>query len=258
MPPNEAERLQVLRRYNILDTPPEPAFDDLVRLAARLCATSCAFISLVDETRQWLKSRIGLEVTETPREESFCTYTILCSDVFEVEDATKDRRFTALSLVHAGFRFYAGMPLRSPEGCNVGALCVMDRRPRQLTTDQREGLRILAHQVVTQLELRRHLVELERSLREEQLAKEALRTSENFYATLVESLPQFIIRKDTGGRFTFANQRFCAALGRPLADILGKTDHEFYPSHLAEKYHRDDLRVMATREPVQPSVSHRC
>ena len=252
VPPNEAERLRALRGYNILDTPPEPAFDDLVRLAADLCGTPCAFIALLDEKRQWFKSRIGLDLAAAPRAESFCAYTICGADLLEVADATRDARFADLPLVTgpAQFRFYAGMPLRSPEGFNLGALCVADRQSHHLTRQQKEGLRILAHQVVTQMELRRHLAELERSLRQEQEAKEALRNSENFYATLVESLPQFIIRKDSAGRFTFANQRFCQALGQPLEAILGHTDHDFYPPHLTDKYHRDDLRVMASNTPI--------
>jgi two-component system, sensor histidine kinase and response regulator len=252
LPAQEAERLQALRRYNILDTPPEPAFDDLTRLAANLCGTAIAVISLVDQNRPWFKSRVGWEPTETPREGSFCAYAILGQDVFEVNDATQDERFAGSPLVTGPehLRFYAGVPLCSPDGFNVGTLCVMDRQPHRLTSEQKEALRILAHQVMTHFELRRHLVELERSLGEERRAKEALRDSETFYEALVESLPQFIIRKDREGRFTFANAKFCAALGKPVAEILGRTDRDFYPAHLAEKYHRDDLRVMANRAPI--------
>ena len=252
VPPNESARLRALRGYNILDTPPEPAFNDLVRLAAHLCGTPCAFISLLDDKRQWFKSRIGLDFTTTPRAESFCAHTICGADLLEVPDATDDARFTDLPLVVGPeqFHFYAGMPLCSPEGFNVGALCVADRQPHHLAPAQKEGLRILAHQVITQMELRRRLAELERSLHDEQEAKEALRNSENFCATLVESLPQFIIRKDAQGRFTFANRRFCQALNKPLETILGRTDHAFYPPHLADKYHRDDQRVMASRTSI--------
>ena len=252
LPANESERLEALRRYNILDTPPEPAFDDLTRLAANLCAAPVAFIALVDTDRQWFKSRVGLEVEQMPRAGGFCAYTILGSDIFEVADPTLDERFHQSPLVTGAphWRFYAGMPLCSPDGFTVGALCVADRHPRRLTEEQKNALRILAHQVITHLELRRHLSSLERSLGEAQRAKEALRTSETFYETLVESLPQFIIRKDRAGRFTFANRKFCQALGKSLPEILDRTDHDFYPAHLADKYHRDDLRVMATRAAI--------
>jgi PAS domain S-box-containing protein len=127
---------------------------------------------------------------------------------------------------------------------------VADSRRRRLSDQQRESLRILAHQVMVQLELRRHLVELERSLFEQRRAQDALKNSEMFYQALVESLPQNILRKDTQGRFVFANQKFCASLGKSLEEVLGKNDWDFFPPHLAEKYHRDDLRVMSTRQPV--------
>ncbi|MBI5383245.1 MAG: response regulator [Verrucomicrobia bacterium] len=252
LPPNEAERLEALRRYQILDTPPEAAFDDLARLAASECGAPFAYISFVDEARRWVKSSVGLPPTTLPREQSFCARIILAPDALIVEDTLKDLRFAELSAVtdDPHLRFFAGFPLVTPDGFKLGSLCVADRQGRSITRDQQEALRILAHQVIVHLELRRHVADLERSLAEEERAKDALRNSEAFYATLVESLPQFIIRKDREGRFTFANQRFCKALGQPLAEILGRTDHDFYPRHLADKYHRDDQRVMATRFPI--------
>ncbi|MCX6904423.1 MAG: response regulator, partial [Verrucomicrobia bacterium] len=228
------------------------AFDALTRLAARLSATPMAFISFMDENRLWFKSCLGWTLQDTPREGTFCSETMASPDVFEIEDAAHDQRFARHPLVTgpAHWRFYAGIALCSPEGHRLGALSVADRRPGRLTPEQKEGLCILAHQVITHLELRRHLVELERSLGEEQRAKKALRASETFYEALVESLPQFIIRKDREGRFTFANHKFCQALGKTLPEILGHTDHDFYPTHLAEQYHRDDLRVMTARAPI--------
>ncbi len=252
LPPNEAERLKALHRYGILDTLPEATFDDLTRLAAHLCHTPIALITLVDEHRVWFKSRCGLEATESPRADSICAHAILGDDLFIIEDATLDKRFKDHPLVigQMQLRFYAGMPLRTPDGHNIGTLCLIDRQPRAFAPEQREALRILAHQVVSQLELRRHLVDLERSFMEHRRIQEALTTSEAFYQALVESLPQNILRKDTAGRFTFANRKFCAMLGHQLEDIIGKVDRDFYPPHLADKYHRDDLRVMASREPV--------
>ena len=252
LPPDEAVRLNALKRYDVLDTLPEPAFDDLTRLAAHICAMPVALISLVDERRVWFKSKIGLEQSEVPREASPCCNTVLGSDLLVIDDARRDARFANSPLVteKPNIRFYAGMPLRTSDGFNIGTLCVADARKRRLSQQQREALRILAHQVMVQLELRRHLVELERSLFEHRRTQDALRNSEMFYQTLVESLPQNILRKDVQGRFVFANQKFCASLGKPLSDVLGKTDWDFFPPHLADKYHRDDLRVMATREPV--------
>ena len=252
IPANEGLRLTALRRYDILDTLPEAVFDDLTKLAAHLCGMPVALIVLVDEKRLWFKSRVGLTVAETPRPAAPCCYTILADDLLVVEDTHRDPRFAHSPLVTGGphLRFYAGMPLRTSDGFNIGTLCVGDARKRRLSNQQREALRILAHQVMAQFELRRHLVELERSLFEHRRTQDALKNSEIFYQALVESLPQNILRKDTRGRFVFVNQKFCATLGRPVQEVLGKTDSDFFPPALAEKYHRDDLRVMETREAI--------
>src|SRR5205814_9681186 len=143
------------------------------------------------------------------------------------------------------------------EGLNVGTLCVMDRTPRTLSTDQAEALKILSRQVMTQLELRRQLAELARSTDEHRRMEDRLRTSEAFYQTLVETLPQNIFRKDLQGRFTFANRKFCNLIGKPLGDILGKTDFDFFPAEMAGKYHRDDARVTNTLENLDTVEAHR-
>ena len=169
LPPNEGERLAVLRQYRVLDTPPEPAFDDLAQLAAGICQTPVALVSLVDETRQWFKSKIGLAAAETPRNEAFCAHAILDKDtVLEVPDAVNDPRFADNSLVLAdsAVRFYAGAPLVTPDGHPLGTLCVMDYVPRHLTAEQLAALRCLSRQVVAQLELRRQARELADEVRE--------------------------------------------------------------------------------------------
>ena len=250
LPNNESERLAALARYDILDTVPEPAFDELTRLAAQICEAPIALITLIDAQRQWCKSSLGFPDREISRDVSFCAHAILQSDVFIVEDASHDERFSGNRLVKKPLeiRFYAAMPLTTPDGFNLGTLCLMDRAPRLLPAAKQETLRILGRQVMTQLELRRHLIELARRVEGHKRTEDALRTSETFYHTLVETLPQNIIRKDREGRFTFANQRFCALLNRSFAEIMGKTDFDFFPKHLAEKYHRDDLRVIETRQ----------
>lgn len=159
---NEVRRLKVLWQYDVLDTVPEEVFDDLTDLAAHICEAPIALISLVDEDRQWFKSRVGLSVGETSRDISFCAHAILKSDLFIVPDATKDPRFKNNPLV-AGkdkIRFYAGAPLVTPDGYALGTLCVLDKKPRNLSPDQEQALRVLAHHVVSQLELRRHAREL--------------------------------------------------------------------------------------------------
>jgi len=246
LPAQEVQRLAALRRYGILDTPPEPAFDDLARLAAQISGTPISLITLLDENRQWFKSRVGLDLTETPREVSFCSHAILQEDLFVVEDATSDERFSDNPLVttEPHIRFYAAYPLATPDGLNLGTLCVMDRKSHRLEDWQRGALRTIARQVMTQLELRHHIGELARRIEEHRQIEEKLNVSETFYQTLVETLPQNILRKDVDGRFTFANQKFCQSIGKPLEELLGKTDFDLFPPELAAKYHRDDQRVM--------------
>ena len=173
VPRNEARRLEVLWQYNVLDTVPEEVFDDLTELAARICGAQIALISLVDEKRQWFKSRVGLTATETSREISFCAHAILQRDLFIVPDATKDERFAQNPLVTSEprIRFYAGAPLVTPDGQALGTLCVIDKVPRHLRAEQQQALRVLARHVMSQLELRRRA----RQLTEAQTSQEATR-----------------------------------------------------------------------------------
>jgi len=161
-PPNEARRLKVLWQYDVLDTVPEEVFDDLTELAARICEAPIALISLVDEQRQWFKSKVGTTVNETSRDISFCAYAITQNDLFIVPDATRDERFANNPLVTSDpkIRFYAGAPLITPDGHALGTLCVIDKVPRELRLEQKQALRILARHVVSQLELRRRSREL--------------------------------------------------------------------------------------------------
>ena len=159
IPENEAARLETLRQYQILDTDSEETFDDLTRLAAYICQTPNALISLIDANRQWFKARVGIKARETPRNVSFCGHAILHRDCFIIEDALFDERFADNPIVigEPFVRFYAGMPLWSPEGFAIGTLCVIDRKPRTLDKKQIDSLRMLANQVMSQLELRREV-----------------------------------------------------------------------------------------------------
>lgn len=166
IPNNEVDRLKALLNYKILDTPPEVEFDNLVSLASYISCTPVAMISLVDSDRQWFKAKVGTPVTETERDVAFCAHAICHSDLFVVPDALADRRFATNPLVtdDPHIRFYAGAPLITPEGHAVGTLCVVDQKPRELTTAQLEALRALGKAVVAQLELRRHVQERDRLL----------------------------------------------------------------------------------------------
>ena len=157
LPPNEAERLATLRSYDVLDTPPEEAFDRIVRLTARLLQVPIATVTLLDERRQWHKARVGLDGPEAGREIALCSYTILSDEVLHVPDATRDPRFAGNPLVVGapGIRFYAGAPIKVDGGHRVGTVCAIDTRPRDLGRDERQILRDLAALAGDQLELRR-------------------------------------------------------------------------------------------------------
>jgi GAF domain-containing protein len=165
-PANEEARIVALEKYAILDTDPEQAFDDLTLLASFVCKTPIALISLVDEDRQWFKSRIGIKASETSRDIAFCSTAILQSDLFVVPDALEDERFRDNPLVVSdpNIRFYAGAPLINEDGYALGTLCVVDRSPRDLASDQREALKALSRLVLGQLEFRRNLILLKEAL----------------------------------------------------------------------------------------------
>jgi two-component sensor histidine kinase len=179
----ESERFAALRSYRVLDTPPEPEFDDLVQLAARACQTPVALISLIDERRQWFKAQVGLGVRETPLDRSICLSAMLLPGLTIVPDLTVDPRFVGNPLVtgEPHLRFYAGAVLRTPDGVPLGALCVLDHMPRDLTQEQASTLTMLARQVMSQLELRRAIAERDDVL-------EANRTFEQRQSLLVREL----------------------------------------------------------------------
>ncbi len=194
-PKNERKRLEVLWQYDVLDTVPEQVFDDLTELAASICEAPIALLTLVDEKRQWFKSKVGVSVNETSRDISFCGHAILYRELFIVPDATRDARFAHNPLVTAEpqIRFYAGAPLISPDGHALGTLCVIDKVPRTLRADQKRALQILSRHVMTQLELRRHAFELARTREERDNIRNDLH---KLRTELTQARKQILLQKD--------------------------------------------------------------
>ena len=169
VPENESERLAELRDYKILDTVPEAAFDEITELAAEILQCPASFIEFMDGDRQWFKAKYGLpeEYTETPRDIAICSHTICQSDLLLVPDLSEDDRFSNNPLVSSApnVRFYAGMPLITPNGSAIGTICTVDFERREISISQQEALRRLSRQVVTQLELRRALLEMDKAVK---------------------------------------------------------------------------------------------
>jgi GAF domain-containing protein len=187
---NEKQRLKVLWQYDVLDSVPEEVFDDLTELAARICEAPIAMITLVDEKRQWFKSKVGATVSETSRDISFCGRAIEQSELFIIPDATIDQRFADNPLVTSDpkIRFYAGAPLITPDGYALGTLCVIDKVPRELRPEQQQALRVLARHVMTQLELRRRTGALTQAHAERDRVKDDLSKAQAEVAKLRRQL----------------------------------------------------------------------
>jgi adenylate cyclase len=166
IPANEDERLAALRRYDILDSEKEELFDDLTRLAADITGTPVSLISLVDKDRVWIKSNVGFDTPQTPRQGAFCAHTILSDDGMVIPDASNDARFQdGVVDAEKSVRFYAGTPLKTSDGHNLGTLCVIDNKPREISEDQLKRLKMLARQAMAQIELRHNLGALARTTR---------------------------------------------------------------------------------------------
>jgi diguanylate cyclase (GGDEF)-like protein len=223
LPESEATRLAALHSYAILDTLPEQAYDDISVLAAQICTTPIALVSLIDADRQWLKSRLGFDQVEMPRYQSFCTHAVLSpSELMVVEDASTDLRFNDNALVIGPpfIRFYAGAPLVTSEGHALGVLCVIDRVPRFLEGTQLEALRALSRQVVAQLELRRSNLQLQRH---KELTEESRREFEQYEARLRDVNVQLHSQSFTDGLTGVHNRRaFDLHLAKAVADAASR------------------------------------
>lgn len=250
----EAKRLEALQRYRILDTPPEPAFDDLVQLAAQLCNTPIAAVCLLDEKRVWFKARTGTQVSEVPREISFAAHAVGPPGTLVVRDTLADERFREHPLVKDSppVRFYAGQPLISPEGHVVGVLCVMDRVTRGLTGQQALALQRLSRQVLTQLEVRRHVADLEREIKKHQETEDALRFTEAMFRGIYENATDGIFQTTPEGKFLSANPMLAKIYGfatpEELVAALSDVSRQLY----VESGRREEfVRLMREQDIIQ-------
>ena len=220
----ERARLLALKSYDVLDTPAEEVFNELARLAASIVGVPVGLVSFVDGNRQWFKAKLGLDVSETPRDVAFCAHAIGDVEVFVVPDALKDERFADNPLVTGAphIRFYAGAPLITPDGQALGTLCVIDYVPRELTAEQSDSLRILSRHVMTQLELRKRLAAFTRGNAVRQQALAALRHALDASEFILHYQPQVDMRS---GRIT----AFEALIrwNRPGHELIGPA--EFVP-----------------------------
>jgi PAS domain S-box-containing protein len=231
LPDNEMARLEALEQYKILHTEPEEAFNDFTRLAAQICETPIALMTLIDNNRQQFKSKVGLTVMGIEGEIAFCTYAIQQNEVFVVQDALSDERFATNRLVISDpyLRFYAGAPLITSQGYALGTLCVIDYVPRELSPAQLEALQALSRQIVTQIELRQHLTELaQATTQENQHLETKLRHRELELLDLFENGPSGLHCVDANGIILWVNQAELELLGYSHEEYVGHHISKFY------------------------------
>jgi diguanylate cyclase (GGDEF)-like protein/PAS domain S-box-containing protein len=250
---DESVRLAALHDLGLLDTPPEKEFDDLVRLAAAVCAAPISQFTLIDRDRQWFKSSFGLAATENPRSISFCSHAIEHPGLFVVEDAVIHPLFRQNPLVTGGphIRFYAGLTLQAPNGAAIGTLCVIDTVPRSLSPDQIEALSILRDQVQAQINLRAKNQALESALCDNQRLCAALKASNGIFSTFLQNGPFAGYIKDEDGTMIFYNRFLADRFGVDQQQWLGLRDHEIWPAEMADQFRRHDLEVLRQQKPVE-------
>ncbi|WP_213804892.1 diguanylate cyclase [Granulicella sp. dw_53] len=230
-----------------LDPAPEAECDEIVRLAATICGTPVGFLTLLDERQQWFRVSDGFKLEETPREVAFCAYTIRQTELFVVQDALIDIRFSTNPLVAAepSIRFFAGMPLHTAEGQPVGTLCVMDIVPRMLSVEQEGALQVLGRQASARLELRMQRRQLEEALKEKEKAIASLNASEELFRAFMNASPFLSYIKDAAGRLLFYNKSFAKRFGVGEYTWLGRTDERLWSPNLSRSARSHDLEVMA-------------
>ncbi|MBW4452851.1 MAG: GAF domain-containing protein [Nostoc indistinguendum CM1-VF10] len=253
----EVARLEALRQYQILDTEPEEAYDNLAQLAAFICGTSISLVNFIDENRQWFKAKVGLDVSEMPR----CVgLSYLCQErrnVVVVPDTLADETLANNAVVtgYPYIRFYAGVPLITPKGDMLGTLCVIDQAPRELSQKQVEALVALSRLVIDQLELRRHVTEVsqitEKLVAHEQAAYAESESARIRIANLLESITDAFFALDKKWRFTYVNGQAELLLQKKQNELLGQSIWEVFPQLIDTTFHREYHRAILEQVSVE-------
>ncbi|MDB5288643.1 MAG: hypothetical protein JWR05_3592 [Mucilaginibacter sp.] len=226
---SEQDRLAALNSYGIMDTLPEKEYDSITRLASYICQAPIAFISFIDDTRQWVKAKVGLNVEQVPIEDTFCQYTILQDHLVEIPDASKNEKFRDNKLVKGdfGLRFYAGIPLIDPEGYRIGTLCIVDPKAKHLNNDQRDALQVLADEIMSHLILRKQKKELEKSLAAHKEFYNLFNSSSEIHFIANEEAKIELINNAVTGILGFTPEQI---IGLSLWDfVVGKNREQFAP-----------------------------
>ncbi len=253
----EMARLEALRQYQILDTEPEEAYDNLAQLAAFICGTSISLVNFIDENRQWFKAKVGLDVSEMPRSIGL---SYLCQErrnVVVVPDTLADEKL-ANNPVVTGYpyvRFYAGVPLITPKGDMLGTLCVIDQVPKELSQKQVEALVALSRLVIDQLELRRYVTEVsqvtEKLMAQEQAARVQSEAARTRIHNLLESITDGFFALDKKSRFTYINGQAERLLRKKQNELLGKNIWEVFPEIIGTTFYREYHRAILEQVSVE-------
>ena len=246
LPLNESDRLTALESYSIMDTLPEKEYDAITQLASYICGTPIALVTLLDKDRQWFKSSVGLGVSETPREISFCQYSIMGDDVYEVNNALENKLFADNPLVtgNPDIRFYAGAPLQDSEGFNLGSLCVIDTIPRVLTEQQKNALKLLANQVVLLLQLRKKNADLN--------------TTQKEFQNFIDLSKDLVCIANVNGLFSKVNPAFTAVLGFSKEEFEGTPFVDFVHPGDLEATFKEVAKLALGQQTISFENRYRC
>ena len=248
---NEEARIKALRQYAILDTMPEEAYDQIVRAAARLCKTNYALIGFVDEDRVWFKANYGLDIAERPRGGDPCSIIVQNQSELTVDDLCLDPRFVNSYLLSFSppMRYFHGMPIQTKNGSVIGSLCILDKRPRKLSSLQKEMLHTLSQHVMSLLENSYHSSSLEKALIEQEWAADEFSVQHSILNAVVEGTSDAIFVKDTAGKYLKVNPSAEQLLGRPAVQILGDDARSMLVPAEAMRSMQRDQEVLRTGRP---------